>query len=87
MIPSASAAGKKLVCWMAHVDTYGLPAEYNSPNYASVAVRVLGRLAELTEDEHTRIRAPHHARSPRPFRGVTRTSRHRLLGWPLQPRL
>ena len=42
---------------MAHVDTYGLPAEYNSPNYASVAVRVLGRLAELTEDEHTRIRA------------------------------
>ena len=37
--------------------TYGLPAEYNSPNYASVAVRVLGRLAELTEDEHTRIRA------------------------------
>ena len=43
--------------WMAHVDTYGLPAEYNSPNYASVAVRVLGRLAELTEDEHTRIRA------------------------------
>ena len=47
---------EKLVRWMAHVDTYGLPAEYNSPNYASVAVRVLGRLAELTEDEHTRIR-------------------------------
>ena len=47
----------KLVRWMAHVDTYGLPAEYNSPNYASVAVRVLGRLAELTEDKHTRIRA------------------------------
>ena len=48
---------EKLVRWMAHVDTYGLPAEYNSPNYASVAVRVLGRLAELTEDAHTRIRA------------------------------
>ncbi len=48
---------EKLVRWMAHVDTYGLPAEYNSPNYASVAVRVLGRLAELTEDQHTRIRA------------------------------
>ncbi|MCY3667623.1 MAG: hypothetical protein OXH81_18310 [Gemmatimonadetes bacterium] len=48
---------EKLVRWMAHVDTYGLPAEYNSPNYASVAVRVLGRLAELTEDEHTCIRA------------------------------
>ncbi len=48
---------EKLVRWMAHVDTYGLPAEYNSPNYASVAVRVLSRLAELTEDEHTRIRA------------------------------
>jgi hypothetical protein len=47
---------KKLVRWMAHVDTYGLPAEYNSPNYAAVAVRVLGRLAELTEDEPTRIR-------------------------------
>lgn len=48
---------EKLVRWMAHVDTYGLPAEYNSPNYASVAVRVLGCLAELTEDQHTRIRA------------------------------
>ena len=48
---------EKLVHWMAHVDTYGLPAEYNSPNYASVAVRVLGCLAELTQDEHTRIRA------------------------------
>ncbi len=48
---------EKLVRWMAHVDTYGLPAEYNSPNYASVAVRVLGRLAELTADQHTRIRA------------------------------
>ena len=48
---------EKLVRWMAHVDAYGLPAEYNSPNYASVAVRVLSRLAELTEDEHTRIRA------------------------------
>ena len=48
---------EKLVRWMAHVDTYGLPAEYNSPNYAAVAVRVLGCLAELTEDEHTRIRA------------------------------
>ena len=48
---------EKLVRWMAHVDTYGLPAEYNSPNYAAVAVRVLGRLAELTADEHTRIRA------------------------------
>jgi hypothetical protein len=48
---------EKLVHWMVHVDTYGLPAEYNSPNYASVAVRVLGRLVELTEDEHTRIRA------------------------------
>lgn len=47
---------EKLVRWVAHVDTYGLPAEYNSPNYASVAVRVLGRLAELTEDNHTRIR-------------------------------
>ena len=47
----------KLLCWMAHVNTYGLPAEYNSPNYASVAIRVLGRLTELVEDEHTRIRA------------------------------
>ena len=53
----AQRGREKLVRWMAHVDTYGLPAEYNSPNYASVAVRVLGRLAELTEDEHTRIRA------------------------------
>ena len=48
---------EKLLRWMEHVDTYGLPAEYNSPNYASVAIRVLGRLAELTEDERTRIGA------------------------------
>ena len=48
---------EKLVRWMAHVDTYGLPAGYNSPNYASVAVCVLGHLAELTKDKHTRIRA------------------------------
>ena len=48
---------EKLVRWMAHVETYGLPAEYNSPNYASVAVRVLGCLAELRKDPHTRIRA------------------------------
>ena len=54
---SGQRGREKLVRWMAHMDTYGLPAEYNSPNYASVAVRVLGRLAELTEDEHTRIRA------------------------------
>ena len=53
----ARRGSEKLVRWMAHVDTYGLPAEYNSPNYASVAVRVLGCLAELTEDPHTRIRA------------------------------
>ncbi|MEE2874170.1 MAG: hypothetical protein VX893_14810 [Candidatus Latescibacterota bacterium] len=54
---TARRGREKLVRWIAHVDTYGLPAEYNSPNYASVAVRVLGRLVELTEDEHTRIRA------------------------------
>ena len=48
---------EKLVRWMAHVNTYGLPTEYNSPNYASVAVRVLGRLAELTADPPTCIRA------------------------------
>jgi len=54
---TARRGREKLVRWMAHVDTYGLPAEYNSPNYASVAVRVLGCLVELTEDEHTRIRA------------------------------
>ena len=48
---------EKLVRWMGHVDTYGLPAEYNSPNYAAVAVGVLGCLAALTDDKDTRIRA------------------------------
>jgi len=47
----------KMVRWMQHVDTYGLPAEYNSPNYAAVAVRVLGCLAALVEHDNTRIRA------------------------------
>lgn len=48
---------EKLERWMSHVDAYGLPAEYNSPNYAAVAVGVLGRLASLVQDEDTRIRA------------------------------
>lgn len=54
---SAERGQKKLVRWMQHVDTYGLPAEYNSPNYAAVAVRVLGCLAALVQDGDTRVRA------------------------------
>ncbi len=54
---SAERGREKLVRWMQHVDTYGLPAEFNSPNYAAVAVRVLGRLAALVEDANTRVRA------------------------------
>ncbi|MFT5089359.1 MAG: hypothetical protein ACI8PG_003728 [Planctomycetota bacterium] len=54
---TAKRGREKLVRWMQHVDTYGLPAEYNSPNYAAVAVRVLGCLAALVKHNNTRIRA------------------------------
>ncbi len=60
LLGDAAIAGRgrdKLVRWMAHVDAYGLPAEYNSPGYASVAARVLGTLADLTDDQHTAVRA------------------------------
>lgn len=54
---TATRGQEKMLRWIQHVDTYGLPAEYNSPNYAAVAVRVLGRLAALVQDGDTRVRA------------------------------
>ncbi|MEE3233307.1 MAG: hypothetical protein VX294_04010 [Candidatus Latescibacterota bacterium] len=54
--PEISFRGKnKLILWIEHVNTYGLPAEYNSPNYVSVVVRVLGSLVKLTDDKRIRI--------------------------------
>ena len=47
----------KFVRWLDRLDEYGLPAEYNSPNYAAVAFHVLDQLARLTDDDDTRIRA------------------------------
>ena len=47
----------KFVRWLERRDEYGLPAEYNSPNYAAVAFHVLDQLARLTDDDDTRIRA------------------------------
>jgi hypothetical protein len=43
--------------WITHLDQSGLPTEYNSPNYAAVAFRVLNQLATLSTDDPTCIRA------------------------------
>ncbi|NKB72625.1 MAG: hypothetical protein GKR89_36600 [Candidatus Latescibacteria bacterium] len=47
----------KLLRWLQRLDQYGLPAEYNSPNYAAVAFRVLHQLASRTQDRATAVRA------------------------------
>jgi hypothetical protein len=43
--------------WMAHTDHSGCPTEFYSPTYAGVALRVLKRLTDLTENETIRVRA------------------------------
>ncbi|MFT5367823.1 MAG: hypothetical protein ACI8V2_002784 [Candidatus Latescibacterota bacterium] len=43
--------------WMAYTDRSGCPYEFNSPTYAGVALRVLKRLTELTQNETIRVRA------------------------------
>lgn len=48
---------RKLVRWMRHTDKSGIPAEFNSPGYARVAVKVLKRLTDLVEHTPTRFRA------------------------------
>ena len=48
---------QKLVDWMALTDQYGLPFEYNSATYTAVTLRALKTLADLVQDEATRIRA------------------------------
>jgi len=52
---------KKLVRWMRHTDKSGIPAEFNSPGYARVAVKVLKRLTDLVEHTPTRFRARTYA--------------------------
>jgi hypothetical protein len=47
----------KLAAWMAFTDAEGIAFEWNSPTYGSVDLRALKRLADLTQDEATRIRA------------------------------
>ena len=42
---------------MTFTDTFGIPFEYNSPTYYSVAFRSFKNLASLTRDPDTRIRA------------------------------
>ena len=51
----------KLVRWMRHTDRSGIPAEFNSPGYARVAVKVLKRLTDLVEHEPTRYQARTYA--------------------------
>jgi len=48
---------RKLCGWLEYTDRGGIPQEYNSPTYAAVAIRVLGRLAEHVVHCDTRVRA------------------------------
>lgn len=54
---TARRGREKFKRWIAHLDRHGLPTEYNSPNYAAVAFRVLDQLARFTTDEPSRTRA------------------------------
>jgi hypothetical protein len=59
LLQDAEIAGRgycKLVEWMAFTDMHGIPYEYNSPTYTAVTIRALNRLANLVQDEDTRIR-------------------------------
>ncbi len=47
----------KLAAWMAFTDNQGTVFEWNSPTYGAVDLRALKQLADLTQDEATRIRA------------------------------
>lgn len=47
----------KLVKWLQFTDRSGIPAEYNSPGDAGVALNVLHRLYTLATDRETAIRA------------------------------
>ena len=47
---------QKLVAWMALTDQFGIPFEYNSATYTAVTLRALKVLADLVQDEATRIR-------------------------------
>jgi hypothetical protein len=53
----AARGYRKLVEWMALTDAHGIPYEYNSPTYTAVTIRALNLLADLVQDEDTRIRA------------------------------
>ncbi|MCZ6633919.1 MAG: hypothetical protein O7G87_10970 [bacterium] len=48
---------QKFQDWMAFTTRHGCAYEFNSPNYALVAIRVLHRLSELVQHEPTRIGA------------------------------
>ena len=53
----ATRGRKKLRQWMAFTDRFGTTYEYNSPTYTGVAIESLSRVAELSKDQDTRIRA------------------------------
>jgi hypothetical protein len=48
---------QKLVRWMSLTDQFGIPFEYNSPTYTSVAIGSLSSLARHSRDPETRVRA------------------------------
>ncbi len=47
----------KLLKWMQLTDQNGIPIEFNSPNYARIAIEVLHTLATLVQHPATRMRA------------------------------
>ena len=53
----AARGYRKLAAWMAFTDSQGAVFEWNSPTYGAVDIRALKRLADLTQDAATRIRA------------------------------
>ena len=47
----------KLAAWMEHTNANGIPTEFNSPNYAFIAIDVLSTLARLVKHADSQIQA------------------------------
>jgi len=48
---------QKLILWMDHVNSSGIPYEYNSPPYISISIEALKILTDLVKDKKTKVRA------------------------------
>ena len=58
---TAARGYDKLVRWMRHTDKSGIPAEFNSPGYTGIAIKILKCLTDLVEHSPTRFRARTYA--------------------------